>query len=61
VGRCFSPSASSATVAWARGAPAVAAHTLPHLEPFMGVLRKLGSAPAESPEPGVLAFALQRG
>ena len=41
-----------------RGATTVIAHTLPHLEPSIGVLRKLGFAEAESPEPGVLAFAL---
>jgi [ribosomal protein S5]-alanine N-acetyltransferase len=46
--------------AWERGAEVVVAHTLPHLEPSIGVLRKLGFAPADPPEPGVLAFALRR-
>lgn len=43
-----------------RGAEVVVAHTLPHLEASIGVLRKLGFEPAESPDPGVLAFALRR-
>ena len=46
--------------AWRRGADAVLAHTLPELEPSIGVLRKLGFAPSETPEPGVLAFVLRR-
>jgi RimJ/RimL family protein N-acetyltransferase len=46
--------------AWARGASVVVAHTLPHLEPSIRVLRKLGFAAAEPPEPGVLAFRLRR-
>ncbi len=46
--------------AWQRGANVVVAHTLPHLEASIGVLRKLGFAPSESREPGVLAFALRR-
>ena len=46
--------------AWQRGADVVLAHTLPHLEPSIGLLRKLGFAPSERPEPGVLAFALRR-
>ncbi len=46
--------------AWKRGANVILAHTLPDLEPSIGVLRKLGFAPSESPEPGVLAFALRR-
>lgn len=46
--------------AWQRGATVILAHTLPQLEPSIGVLRKLGFEPAESPEPGVLAFALGR-
>ena len=41
----------------ARGARTVTAHTLPHLEPSIGVLRKLGFVPADPPEEGVLAFA----
>ena len=47
--------------AWQRGADVVLAHTLPTLEPSIGVLRKLGFEPSEPPEPGVLAFALRRG
>ncbi len=43
-------------VARARGATAAVAHTLPHLAPSIGVLEGLGFAPAEPPEPGVLAF-----
>ena len=46
--------------AWQRGAGVVRAHTLPHLEASIRVLRKLGFAPSEPPEPGVLAFALRR-
>jgi ribosomal-protein-alanine N-acetyltransferase len=46
--------------AWQRGAKVILAHTLPHLEPSIGVLRKLEFAPSESNEPGVLAFALRR-
>jgi [ribosomal protein S5]-alanine N-acetyltransferase len=46
--------------AWERGAEVVVAHTLPDREPSIGVLRKLGFAPIEPPEPGVLAFALRR-
>lgn len=46
--------------AWERGADAVVAHTLPHLEPSIGVLRKLAFVPSEPPEPGVLAFTLRR-
>ena len=45
--------------AWQRGAMVVLAHTLPQLEASIGVLRKLGFAPADSHEPGVLAFALR--
>jgi RimJ/RimL family protein N-acetyltransferase len=41
-----------------RGARAVIAHTLPSLEPSIGVLRKLGFEPAGSPEPGVIGFRL---
>ncbi len=40
----------------ARGAATVVAHTLPHLEPSIAVLRRLGFTAAEPPEPGVLAF-----
>ena len=46
--------------AWRRGAQVVVAHTLPHLLPSIGVLRKLGFAPSAPPEPGVLAFELRR-
>jgi RimJ/RimL family protein N-acetyltransferase len=46
--------------AWSRGADVVVAHTLPHLEPSIRVLRKLGFAPSKSTEPGVLAFSLRR-
>lgn len=46
--------------AWERGARRVIAKTLPELRPSLGVLQKLGFAPIEAPEPGVLAFALDR-
>lgn len=46
--------------AWRRGVDVVVAHTLPHLHPSIGVLRKLGFEPAETSRPGVLAFALRR-
>ena len=46
--------------AWQRGATVIRAETLPHLEASIGVLRKLGFAPSEPREPGVLAFALRR-
>ena len=46
--------------AWQRGATVILAHTLPHLEPSIGVLRRLEFTPSESHEPGVLAFALRR-
>jgi RimJ/RimL family protein N-acetyltransferase len=46
--------------AWSRGAEVVVAHTLPHLRQSIRVLQKLGFAPSESSEPGVLAFALRR-
>ena len=46
--------------AWERGAERVTAHTLPHLEPSIGVVRKLGFDEAEPPEEGVLAFVLPR-
>jgi RimJ/RimL family protein N-acetyltransferase len=47
-----------ADAARARGAGRVIAHTLPHLEPSIGVLRRLGFEPGPPPEPGVLAFVL---
>jgi hypothetical protein len=34
--------------------------TFPHLDASIAVLRKLGFAPSERSEPGVLAFALRR-
>jgi RimJ/RimL family protein N-acetyltransferase len=46
--------------AWERGANVVIAHTLAHLEPSLGVLRKLGFEAAEPDEPGELAFRLRR-
>jgi RimJ/RimL family protein N-acetyltransferase len=49
-----------AEAARARGVDTVVAHTLPHLEPSIGVLRKLGFEPGPPPEPGVLAFVLRR-
>jgi len=45
--------------AWQRGAAVVVAETLPGLEASIGVLRKLGFAPAEPRRPGVLAFELR--
>jgi RimJ/RimL family protein N-acetyltransferase len=48
-----------ADAARARGADTVTAHTLPHLAPSIGVLRKLGFEPGPPPEPGVLAFVLR--
>jgi RimJ/RimL family protein N-acetyltransferase len=46
--------------AWERGASLVVAHTYPELAPSIGVLRKLGFTPAESSEPGAIAFELRR-
>jgi RimJ/RimL family protein N-acetyltransferase len=46
--------------AWGRGVEAVLAHTLAHLEPSLGVLRKLGFEPAGSNEAGELEFRLAR-
>jgi len=46
--------------AWQRGAEVVVAHTLAGLEPSIAVLRKLGFAPSDAAEPGVLAFRLAR-
>jgi RimJ/RimL family protein N-acetyltransferase len=46
--------------AWRRGAEAVVAHTLPELAPSRRVLEKVGFAPSEATEPGVLAFTLRR-
>ena len=57
----FATEASAALIeaAQRRGADVVVAQTLPHLRPSIAVLRRLGFAPAEPPEPGVLAFALR--
>jgi RimJ/RimL family protein N-acetyltransferase len=52
-------SAALVKAAWQRGAEVVLAHTLPHLGASIAVLRKLGFAPSEPSEPGVLAFALR--
>jgi RimJ/RimL family protein N-acetyltransferase len=46
--------------AWARGAEAVIAHTREGLERSIGVLRKLGLAPAQPLEAGAIAFMLRR-
>jgi RimJ/RimL family protein N-acetyltransferase len=46
--------------AWQRGAKVILAHTLPHLQPSIGVLRKLEFVPSQPQEPSVLAFALHR-
>jgi ribosomal-protein-alanine N-acetyltransferase len=46
--------------AWRDGATVVIAHTLPHLGPSLGVLRRLGFVADGEPEPGVLRFSLRR-
>lgn len=46
--------------AWEYGVELVIAHTFPHLEPSLGVLRKLGFEPAGSNEEGELEFRLRR-
>jgi RimJ/RimL family protein N-acetyltransferase len=46
--------------AWQRGATTVVAHTLPHLEPSIRVLHKLGFVPSESSEGGELVFTVRR-
>jgi RimJ/RimL family protein N-acetyltransferase len=46
--------------AWQRGARAVIAHTLAHLEPSLGVLRKLGFEQCGTNEAGGLEFRLSR-
>jgi RimJ/RimL family protein N-acetyltransferase len=46
--------------AWRRGADRVVAHTLPDRAPSIALLRNAGFAPADPPEPGVLAFAILR-
>ena len=43
-----------------RGVHIIRANTLPHLEPSIGVLRKLGFVPAPPAEPGVATFELRR-
>jgi RimJ/RimL family protein N-acetyltransferase len=60
--RGIATTASQALIesAWRRGAQTVLAHTLPDGEASIGVLRKLGFAPAVAAEPGVLAFSLRR-
>ena len=45
--------------AWKRGAEVVIAHTYEHLEPSIGVLRKLGFEQCPSAEPGALEFRLR--
>jgi RimJ/RimL family protein N-acetyltransferase len=47
--------------AWERGAEVVIAHTLAHLEPSFGVLRKLGFEPSASSQTDELEFRLGRG
>ncbi len=46
--------------AWERGAGVVVAHTLPHLEPSIRVLHKLGFVPSAPSESGELSFSLRR-
>jgi RimJ/RimL family protein N-acetyltransferase len=46
--------------AWARGAQAVVAHTFEHLDPSLGVLRKLGFERCGSNEAGEAEFRLRR-
>ena len=46
--------------AWARGANTIVAHTLEHLTPSLGVLRRLGFARTESSEQDELEFRLRR-
>jgi RimJ/RimL family protein N-acetyltransferase len=47
--------------AWARGASVVVAHTLEHLTPSIGVLRKLGFERTASSQPDELEFTLRHG
>lgn len=47
--------------AWARGASAIAAHTLEHLTPSIGVLHKLGFERSASSELDAIEFRLRRG
>jgi RimJ/RimL family protein N-acetyltransferase len=46
--------------AWERGAQVVVAHTLGHLEPSLGVLRKLGFERTRASKAGELEFRLRR-
>jgi RimJ/RimL family protein N-acetyltransferase len=46
--------------AWGYGVQLVIAHTFAHLEPSLGVLRKLGFEPAGANEAGELEFRLPR-
>jgi RimJ/RimL family protein N-acetyltransferase len=46
--------------AWARGASVIVAHTLEHLTPSIGVLRKLGFERSTSSEPDAIEFRLPR-
>jgi RimJ/RimL family protein N-acetyltransferase len=46
--------------AWKRGAEVVLAHTFEHLEPSIGVLRKLGFERLEPTDAGELEFTLRR-
>jgi RimJ/RimL family protein N-acetyltransferase len=46
--------------AWDHGAQVVIAHTFAHLEPSIGVLRKLGFERSESSDGDELEFRLQR-
>jgi RimJ/RimL family protein N-acetyltransferase len=46
--------------AWGHGVATVLAHTFAHLEPSLGVLRKLGFEPVGSNEAGELEFRLRR-
>jgi RimJ/RimL family protein N-acetyltransferase len=46
--------------AWQRGAEVVVAHTHEHLEPSIGVLRKLGFERAQPSEPDAIGFRLRR-
>jgi [ribosomal protein S5]-alanine N-acetyltransferase len=59
-GLATEPSRALIESSWKRGAEVIVAHTLRHLEPSIGVLRKLGFTPSAPPEPGVLAFMLRR-
>lgn len=47
--------------AWERGVEVVIAHTLPHLEPSLRVLHKLGFVQVQGRDPDAVTFALRRG